>query len=57
MRPVIVLKKYNKYSFLALPLSTSPKENRYRISVGIVDGKNATANLSQLKLPGAPTVK
>ena len=48
-RPVIVLKKYNKYSFLALPLSTSPKVNRYRISVGVVDGKSATANLSQLK--------
>jgi mRNA interferase MazF len=49
MRPVIVLKKYNQYSFLALPLGTSSKENQYRISVGVVDGKNATANLSQLK--------
>ena len=49
LRPVIVLKKYNMYSFLALPLSTSPKTNTYRISVGIIDGKKATANLSQLR--------
>lgn len=49
MRPVIILKKYNKFSFLALPLSTSPKTNSYRISIGIVDGKEATANLSQIR--------
>lgn len=49
MRPVIVLKKYNQYSFLALPLSTSKHTNVYRISVGIVDGKEAFANLSQMR--------
>lgn len=49
MRPVLIVKKYNKFSFLALPLSTSPKLNKYRVSVGIIDGKNAMANLSQMK--------
>ena len=49
MRPVIVLKKHNKYSFLALPLTTASKTNKYRISVGIIDGKNAFANLSQIR--------
>jgi mRNA interferase MazF len=49
MRPVIVLRKYNQYSFLALPLSTSNKINYYRISVGVVDGKEAFANLSQMR--------
>lgn len=49
LRPVIVLKKYNMYSFLALPLSTSSKTNDYRIPIGTIDGKNATANLSQLR--------
>lgn len=49
MRPVIVLKKYNQYSFLALPLSTSNKINIYRISIGVVDGKEAFANLSQMR--------
>lgn len=48
-RPVLILKKYNKYSFLALPLSTSTNINNYRFSVGIVDGKEAVANLSQLR--------
>jgi mRNA interferase MazF len=49
MRPVLIIRKYNKFSFLALPLGTSPKENEYRIPVGIIDGKKALANLSQLR--------
>ncbi len=48
-RPVLVIKKYNKFSFLALPLSTSFKSNQYRIPVGMVDGKSAAANVSQIK--------
>jgi mRNA interferase MazF len=48
-RPVIILKKYNQYSFLALPLTTSPKPNPYRLPIGIVDGKQAFATLSQLR--------
>lgn len=49
MRPVIILKKYNQYSFLVLPLSTSKTINQYRIPVGIIDGKNAVSNLSQMR--------
>ena len=48
-RPVIVLKKYNQYSFLALPLTTNPRDNPYRIPVGFVDGKLSFAVLSQLR--------
>jgi len=48
-RPVLILKKYNQYSFLAVPLSTSKKENEYRVPIGVVAGKKAVANLSQLK--------
>ena len=48
-RPVIIVKKYNKYSFLALPLSTSSKINDYRIPVGTINSKEAVANLSQLR--------
>jgi mRNA interferase MazF len=33
-RPVIVLRKYNQYSFLALPLTTAPKPNPYRLPIG-----------------------
>jgi len=48
-RPVLVLKKYNEYSFLALPLSSQIKQGFYYFSVGIVDGKEAIAVLSQLR--------
>ena len=40
-RPVIVLKKYNQYSFLAAPLTTTQKPNPYRLPIGMVDGKYA----------------
>ena len=49
MRPVIVLKKYNKFSFLALPLTTAKKENKYSMFVGNIDGKDAYTNFSQLR--------
>ena len=48
-RPVIVLKKYNQYSFLALPLTTNAHPNRYRIPVGTVGGTPSFATLSQLR--------
>jgi mRNA interferase MazF len=48
-RPVIVLKKYNQYSFLALPLTTNPAPNKWRIPIGKVDGTDAFAVLSQLR--------
>jgi mRNA interferase MazF len=48
-RPVIVLKKYNQYSFLALPLTTAQKPNPYRLPIGAVGGKEAYATLSQLR--------
>jgi mRNA-degrading endonuclease toxin of MazEF toxin-antitoxin module len=48
-RPVIILKKYNQYSFLAVPLTTAAKANPYRLPIGIVGGKQAFATLSQLR--------
>jgi len=48
-RPVIILKKYNQYSFLALPLTTAPKPSPYRLPIGVMDGKHAFATLSQLR--------
>jgi hypothetical protein len=45
-RPVIVLRKYNKYSFLALPLTTSARANPWKLFVGAVGGKQAFAVLS-----------
>jgi mRNA interferase MazF len=48
-RPVIVLRKYNQFSFLALPLTTAIRANRWRVAIGTVAGKDAFAVLSQLR--------
>ena len=48
-RPALVLKKYNRYSFLALPLTTNQTANPYRIPLGLVNGRPAFAVLSQLR--------
>jgi mRNA interferase MazF len=48
-RPVIVLRKYNKYSFLALPLTTSPRHSAWKLPLGLVAGKQAFAVMSQLR--------
>ena len=48
-RPVLIVKKYNKYSFLAVPLTTKKKQGKYYISLGDVDGKQAQAIVSQLR--------
>ena len=49
IRPVIVIRKYNRHSFLALPISTSTKVNSYKYPIGIVDGREAVALLSQMR--------
>ena len=48
-RPILILKKYNQYSFLALPLTTNARPNPYRVSIGNIDGKASFAVLSQLR--------
>lgn len=49
VRPVLILKKYNHYSFLAIPLSTSNTINKYKISIGTINQKQATINISQMR--------
>ncbi len=48
-RPVIILRKYNQYSFLALPLTTNAKPNKWRVPIGSVADLDAFAVLSQLR--------
>jgi len=48
-RPVIVPRKYNQYSFLAAPLTTTQRPSPYRLPIGMVEGKPASATLSQLR--------
>jgi len=48
-RPVIIVKKFNLDVCLIVPLTTNQKKGKYYFAVGGVDGKNATAVLSQVK--------
>lgn len=48
-RPVVVLRKYNKHSFLALPLTTSASRSAWKLPLGLVGGKQAFAVMSQLR--------
>ena len=49
-RPVLILKKFNKEIFWALPLTTRIKENRFYAPVFLDDGVSRCAILSQLRL-------
>jgi mRNA interferase MazF len=49
-RPVLVLKGFSRQVCWALPLTTSKKKNPYHISVGMIDGEESFAILSQIRL-------
>lgn len=49
LRPVIVLKKFNKDIFLAVPLSTRLKKGKYYFPI-LSGNKKAVAILSQVRL-------
>jgi mRNA interferase MazF len=45
-RPILMLKKYDKYSFLALPLTTKTKTGSWYVNITF-NGINQTVTLSQ----------
>ena len=49
MRPVVIVKKFNKEVCWGLPLTKSPKKGKYYFSCKL-NGENSTIILSQLKL-------
>jgi mRNA interferase MazF len=49
-RPVLVLKGFNRHVCLIVPLSTSTKQNAYYKPIGVVDGRKASAIISQVRL-------
>ncbi len=51
-RPVLILKKFNKYVVLAVPLTTRIKKNKYYISCNLQEDKSNTrmAIISQIRL-------
>lgn len=49
-RPVLILKGMSKDTCYVIPLTGSPQKNKNRIEIGIVDGVQATAIISQIRL-------
>ena len=50
-RPVLVLRKFNQYVMLVLPLTTKMKpDNKYYVSFSSPDGINRSAIISQIRL-------
>lgn len=52
-RPVLILKGLSAQTFVAIPLTTSNHEHPLRPSVGVVEGKEARALLSQIRVVDA----
>lgn len=49
-RPVLILKGMSRTTCYVIPLTTSNKKHKLRLSLGLVDGKEAYALISQIKL-------
>lgn len=49
-RPVLILKGFNRYVCLVIPLTTSKNKNSYLIPIGLIDNKKAKVIISQIRL-------
>lgn len=49
-RPVLVIKGFSRHVCLIVPLTTFKKKNLYHFEVGIIEGQEAFAILSQIRL-------
>jgi len=49
-RPILILKGFNKNTFLGVALTGRKKEGKYYFYLGEVEGRPATAVLSQVRL-------
>lgn len=49
-RPVLIIKGLSRETCLIVPLTTSPKRNKYRIDLGDITGKQSKAILSQIRV-------
>ncbi len=50
VRPCVILRGFGADACLVVPLSTSIREHPLRVSVCILDGREARANLSQIRV-------
>ncbi len=49
-RPVLILKGLSVETCVVIPLTTSKHAHKFRLSVGLVDGQDASALLSQIRV-------
>lgn len=49
-RPCLILRGFGPNACLVVPLTTSSRIHRLRIPIGSVDGRDARANLSQIRV-------
>ena len=49
-RPVLVIKGFSREVCLIVPLTTSQKNNKYYLKIGMVNKKEASAIISQIRL-------
>ncbi len=49
-RPILILKGISRETCFIIPLTTSPKIHKARVPLGLVQGKLASALLSQIKV-------
>ena len=49
LRPVLIVHGFSRELCWAIPLTTSRKQNLYYISVGVINGKEQSVILSQMK--------
>ena len=49
-RPVLILRGFSKDVCLTIPLTTSIKKNPYHVALGEIDGREAFAIISQIRL-------
>ena len=50
LRPAVILRGFGPGACLVVPLTASAREHPLRVSVGVVDGRQARANLSQIRV-------
>jgi mRNA interferase MazF len=50
VRPCVIMRGFGPDACLVAPLTTSAREHQLRMPIGMVDGRMARANLSQLRV-------
>ena len=49
-RPVLIVRGLSKETCIIVPLTTSTFEHKYKIDIGIVNGKKCKAHISQIRV-------